>query len=224
MPSFRKKPVVIEAFKYIHGMAPEQQPEWFLKAMQANICFPDYQNMSVKIETLEGTMTANNCDYIIKGVKGEIYPCKEDIFLATYMPVDIDTTTFNVHHVQDVYKFQTEVLGNEFPDSPILLDGAMRYETFTCLDEELKELANARTLPDQADAIVDLIYFAYGALHRMGVDTERVWTEVQRANMSKVRGKTKRMQENDAAKPEDWKEPDHSWLVVEKTGLTSVQD
>ena len=41
----------------------------------------------ISINTLEGTMTANNGDYIIKGVQGEFYPCKEDIFNETY---DID--------------------------------------------------------------------------------------------------------------------------------------
>jgi len=42
------------------------------------------------IDTLEGTMTARRGDWIIKGVVGEIYPCKPDIFAATYEPVPID--------------------------------------------------------------------------------------------------------------------------------------
>jgi hypothetical protein len=41
------------------------------------------------IETLEGTMKADNGDWIIRGVKGELYPCKPDIFEATYEPVTI---------------------------------------------------------------------------------------------------------------------------------------
>jgi len=132
------------------------------------------------------------------------------------------TNNYNTNPTKDVYEFQTTVLGNEFPDKPMLLDKTMRYDTFNCLNEEMKELADARTLPDQADALVDLIYFAFGALHRMGVDADRVWAEVQRANMTKVRGRTKRNQENDAAKPQDWKGPDHSWLEVKETGLTSA--
>ncbi len=39
------------------------------------------------IETLEGTMTANAGDYVIMGVAGEVYPCKPEIFAATYEPV-----------------------------------------------------------------------------------------------------------------------------------------
>jgi hypothetical protein len=40
------------------------------------------------IDTLEGTMTASEGDFIIKGVKGEFYPCKPDIFAATYDPAE----------------------------------------------------------------------------------------------------------------------------------------
>ena len=42
------------------------------------------------IRTLEGEMTATQGDWIIKGVKGEFYPCKPDIFAATYEPADAD--------------------------------------------------------------------------------------------------------------------------------------
>jgi hypothetical protein len=41
----------------------------------------------VVIETLEGNMTADKGDYIIKGIKGEFYPCKPDIFELTYEKV-----------------------------------------------------------------------------------------------------------------------------------------
>lgn len=41
----------------------------------------------IEIETLEGIMKANFGDYIIKGIKGEFYPCKPDIFIATYEEV-----------------------------------------------------------------------------------------------------------------------------------------
>ena len=43
---------------------------------------------SIEINTLEGTMHAEAGDWIIKGVKGEMYPCKPDIFVATYDPVE----------------------------------------------------------------------------------------------------------------------------------------
>jgi len=87
MAQYRKKPVVIEAFKLGHDF----MPDWFLDKRSANEITthnadgrhrggPDY----ALINTLEGQMRADNGDYIIKGVKGEIYPCKPDIFEATY--------------------------------------------------------------------------------------------------------------------------------------------
>jgi len=228
MPKFsRKKPIVIEAFQW-SGKDPDKEfeywPEWAW--VNNNISFSFIEGKAeLLINTLEGIMIAQPNDYIIKGIKGEIYPCKPDIFLESYLPTDCIIKSTQVYQpLPDIYKFQTEVIGNEFPDKPILLDGTMKEETLTCLVEESVELRDATNLPDQADALVDLIYFAYGALHRMGVDTQRVWDEVHRANMSKVRGTTKRNQDNDAAKPEDWKGPDHSWLIAKETGLTSAQD
>ena len=48
------------------------------------VFFTDY----LSIKTLEGTMRADQGDWIIRGVKGEIYPCKPEIFVATYDPVE----------------------------------------------------------------------------------------------------------------------------------------
>ncbi len=55
--------------------------------MNAIICFDGY---SLTIRTLEGVMRADIGDMIIRGVKGEFYPCKPDIFEATYEPADQD--------------------------------------------------------------------------------------------------------------------------------------
>jgi hypothetical protein len=89
MPKFRKKPVVIEAFQYReHGSTPV--PDWFCDAIakgEAHFA----QNRAAAplfIKTLEGEMTAQPGDWIIKGVQGEIYPCKPDIFSATYEQVE----------------------------------------------------------------------------------------------------------------------------------------
>lgn len=78
---YRKKPVVIEAmqfteesknrvFNWVNG---NKAPDW-----------DDEGNPCLKIQTLEGVMTASVGDYVIKGVQGEFYPCKPDIFEATY--------------------------------------------------------------------------------------------------------------------------------------------
>lgn len=75
MPKFRKKPVIIEAVQY-----KGQYVEGFLR---------DGPNWCPVIETMEGQMRADIGDWIITGVKGERYPCKPDIFAATYEPVDV---------------------------------------------------------------------------------------------------------------------------------------
>lgn len=83
---YRKKPVVIEAiqwggtFKSYHEVC-----EFVGASLQNNHCGqPEPQE--IYIETLEGTHTAKAGDWIIKGIKGECYPCKPDIFEATYEP------------------------------------------------------------------------------------------------------------------------------------------
>jgi hypothetical protein len=84
MTEFRKKPVVIEAWQFD---APKfmPQPSWLRDAITSGKIY--YQGGNVPyytIETLEGKMKASEGDWIIRGVKGEIYPCKPDIFAATY--------------------------------------------------------------------------------------------------------------------------------------------
>lgn len=88
MGKFRKKPVVIEAFRFY----VDPMPDWFLDKVSSNevvLVNCNYALYTVddarcEIKTLEGVMTGNGGDYIIKGVQGEIYPCKPDIFAATY--------------------------------------------------------------------------------------------------------------------------------------------
>lgn len=85
---YRKKPVVIEAVQFLGFESTAnftERPEWLTKAI--------YKDETVKlfgepnkltIETLEGSIYADIGDYIIKGIQGEIYHCKPDIFEATY--------------------------------------------------------------------------------------------------------------------------------------------
>jgi len=78
MPMFRKKPVVIEATQWFkHGDHP--------KVTALHPTNPGFENYGW-VETLEGGHTVTPGDWIIKGVKGEFYPCKPDIFAATYEP------------------------------------------------------------------------------------------------------------------------------------------
>lgn len=83
MPFFRKKPVVIEAVQFTGGHESAQEIMDFCPSAIWN-----YNNGFISIDTLEGSMTASPGDWIIKGVKGEYYPCKSDIFEATYDDVN----------------------------------------------------------------------------------------------------------------------------------------
>ncbi len=95
MTSFRKKPVVIEAWQvWLRGPNAskyfDEMPVWLEDAFRGGVARNDGPNMDkakVKIKTLEGDMIADDGDWIIRGIKGELYPCKPDIFAATYDPV-----------------------------------------------------------------------------------------------------------------------------------------
>ena len=75
---FRKKPVVIEAIQW-GGTNLEEINEFFADGLEVNL-----RNRPILIETLEGDVTAQVGDWIIKGIRGEFYPCKPDIFELTY--------------------------------------------------------------------------------------------------------------------------------------------
>ena len=85
------------------------------------------------------------------------------------------------------------------------------------LQEELIEYANAKTIEDEIDALVDLVVFAMGTAERMGVIWELHWEEVMRANMKKELCKTaeksKRGFKLDLCKPENWTPPNHTKLI-----------
>lgn len=90
MAKYRKKPVVIEAVLW-DGNKLESTPQWVSDALDKTP--GDMGNIfrtgnDILIYTLEGTMKASPGDYIIKGVSGELYPCKPDIFEKTYQPVN----------------------------------------------------------------------------------------------------------------------------------------
>lgn len=85
---YRKKPVVIEAEQFIIWNKNEIPP--FIKLH--DVTFPVYKNEKgnpyIIVPTLEGQHIASDLDWIIKGVAGELYPCKPDIFERTYEKVD----------------------------------------------------------------------------------------------------------------------------------------
>jgi hypothetical protein len=86
---FRKKPVVIEAWHFTDETKNRVLND--VRALNHSI-HHDWEGANrdvpcIRIPTLEGEMTASLGDWIIQGVKGELYPCKPDIFEATYDPL-----------------------------------------------------------------------------------------------------------------------------------------
>lgn len=97
MAKYRKKPVVIEAFR----IGIDNIPDWAMNKITCNEIilkspsdelrkspFEHYNDTYAEIKTLEGTMRADHGDYIIKGINEEAYPCKPDIFEKTYQKVE----------------------------------------------------------------------------------------------------------------------------------------
>jgi hypothetical protein len=77
MPQFRKRPVVIEAVQFDGTLTS-------VESMQIPECSQDLGSKTLQIATLEGIMTAQPGDWIIRGVKGEFYPIKDPSFRETY--------------------------------------------------------------------------------------------------------------------------------------------
>jgi len=98
MPKFRKKPVVIEAFQMTPArrVSHRDWPEWMNKAWQMEretpgALYPTEKGTetgTLSIGTLEGQHIVSWWDWIIQGVKGELYPCTPDIFATTYESVE----------------------------------------------------------------------------------------------------------------------------------------
>jgi hypothetical protein len=84
---FRKKPVVIDAVRW-NGANVDEVIALGLGMASFRRQNANADNETLLIETLEGAMTASRGDWIIKGVKGEFYACKPDIFVMTYEPAE----------------------------------------------------------------------------------------------------------------------------------------
>lgn len=85
---YRKKPVVIDAFQWSGEPADAFEVVRLVISLGPATDFRfNPKDRTITIPTLEGEMRCEPGDYIIRGVKGEYYPCKPDIFKATYEPV-----------------------------------------------------------------------------------------------------------------------------------------
>ena len=114
--------------------------------------------------------------------------------------------------IEDIEKFH-EKYGLEYKDpiSRHLLPEEKEFRV-RCLLEEVQEYVAAKTLEEEVDAIIDLIYFALGTSYRHGFNFYDGWKSVHKSNMSKVRAEkkedSKRNFELDVVKPDDWKAPE----------------
>lgn len=93
--SYRKRAVVVEAFRLVIGA---DMPDWFDAAIQdGRITHPDedppindWGRQGLDVQTPNGKVHASTGDWIIKGVAGELYPCKPEVFERTYSSVDTE--------------------------------------------------------------------------------------------------------------------------------------
>jgi hypothetical protein len=90
MPRYRKKPVEIDAIRVTDALKAakhswEDLPDWITQAYENGAVL--FLNDAISIATLEGQMRGDRNDWIVRGVQGELYPVKPDIFEATYEPV-----------------------------------------------------------------------------------------------------------------------------------------
>lgn len=159
---FRKKPVVIEAIQHV-SMESGDLARVFVFVGTA---LP-HSGTSLLIPTLEGIMTASLGDWIIRGVKGELYPCKPDIFDATYEAVADDPDPVseapaepNLHGTWKAYPADDGLLSCSYC-------GSMR-------PEDMMQVIR------QGGARVELADMKYGWPHKFYVDS---------ANLPRGRGK-----------------------------------
>ncbi len=90
MPKFRKKPIIVDA-KQWNTINALEIVKWSDGHVQPHIAYEGntaVETNYLAVATLEGTMLADKGDWIIKGVNGEFYPCKPDIFVKTYELVE----------------------------------------------------------------------------------------------------------------------------------------
>lgn len=88
MAKYRKKPIVIESVQVLPENINELNTLTNGGSRDATYYWEEGKLDHIVVNTLEGSMTANIGDYLIKGISGELYPCKPDIFEKTYELAD----------------------------------------------------------------------------------------------------------------------------------------
>lgn len=153
MPKYRKKPVVVEAIQWTGSNLEE------VRNFVGSDLIEDYVELfdikrelkkmlvSIAIDTLEGTMRVDYGDYIIKGIKGEFYPCELDIFKQTYDEVIDDNkkqkeTYLSKYLKENNCSYEEFVKDQEMYDGfcPVTLESPCpRMDCMECWNREIKE-------------------------------------------------------------------------------------
>jgi hypothetical protein len=154
MTKYRKKPVVIEAMRFTGE--PHAILEWtgMHDALGSYVFWNDGKLI---IRTLEGDMTADAGDWIIRGVKGELYPCKPDIFAATYEAAPCGKPLPGTTAIRRIKGQMTRCVADENGDwQPRHLmaetdGGAITYGTWTLRRDYAAQCAILMTLAGDPD-------------------------------------------------------------------------
>jgi hypothetical protein len=208
MSSYRKKPVVIEAWHWMLPPDEDPGPDWLWNAFDrwpqvggaqmwphGNAARSDQWAVCphIAIVTLEGEHLAQPGDWIIRGVQGELYPCKPDIFEATYEPVTGSEERPNIYTVTPEFFEETDE--EDIEDyAPDVENAAPQGEDYTDLyplnpgfygetyEEDIEDYApdveNAAPQGEDYDALERDVDFAAWALQRAFDDYLDVATDL----------------------------------------------
>lgn len=159
-----KKPVTIECFKYDGDLKNSNGeyyvPEWAVEAEKnGTIFFKDYGEMYIK--TLEGDHHASVGDYIIRGVNGELYPCKPDIFEKTYDIVDGDSS------VREFVETKNDLLTTKY--TKVLEEADYKYNT-PCTFKVIKAQEETSEEHKGENLVLSEIHFQEGPFKECGVN------------------------------------------------------
>lgn len=154
---FRKKPVVIDAFMMKRSNVSELKKfvESFGQSFEENFHFIDggADGASLKVKTLEGTSyDVQPTDVIIRGVNGEYYPCKLDIFEKTYEPASTPSPSKPIS--EDIKEIAQYIISNRYPRSEN--DKVSDAEMFHALVEKIS--SREKELQEEMNRLIDVAY------------------------------------------------------------------
>jgi hypothetical protein len=162
---FRKKPVVVEARQYAGNGNMEPRgglPEWLWDALGNGTAYFTKGGLDpLYLKTLEGPLTVSPGDWIICGVKGELYPCKPDIFAATYEPVEGEAAASRPAEPLRIVARLELALKAGAPNSDLLrcaLDEIRKLSAVSPAVEGGREGDRIRTLEDALRPFAELVH------------------------------------------------------------------